>query len=73
MQGERHGRGEIFEEFFYDTATLSVVKQQPVKQHYTVGDEIPTAGESYHYPDDFDIIILRDSVAGNLDVVGAVK
>ena len=63
VQGERHGRGEIFEEFFYDTATLSVVKQQPVKQHYTVGDEIPTTGESYHYPDDFDIIILRDSIA----------
>lgn len=63
VQGERHGRGEIFEEFFYDTATLSVVKQQPVKQHYTVGDEIPTVGETYHYPDDFDIIILRDSVA----------
>ena len=63
VQGERHGRGEIFEEFFYDTATLSVVKQQPVKQHYTVGDEIPTVGESYHYPDDFDIIILRDSIA----------
>jgi sulfate adenylyltransferase subunit 1 len=63
VQGERHGRGEIFEEFFYDTATLSVVKQQPVKQHYTVGDEIPTVGESYRYPDDFDIIILRDSTA----------
>ena len=63
IQGERHGRGEIFEEFFYDTATLSVVKQQPIKQHYTVGNEIPTVGESYHYPDDFDIIILRDSVA----------
>ena len=63
VQGERHGRGEIFEEFFYDTATLSVVKQQPVRQHYTVGEEIPTVGESYHYPDDFDIIILRDSVA----------
>ena len=63
VQGERHGRGEIFEEFFYDTVTLSVVKQQPVKQHYTVGDEIPTVGESYRYPDDFDIIILRDSTA----------
>ncbi|WP_290746215.1 sulfate adenylyltransferase subunit 1 [Fibrobacter sp. UBA4309] len=63
VQGERHGRGEIFEEFFYDTATLSVVKQQPIRQHYTVGDEIPTVGETYHYPDDFDIIILRDSIA----------
>ncbi|MBP5767648.1 MAG: sulfate adenylyltransferase, partial [Fibrobacter sp.] len=63
VQGERHGRGEIFEEFFYDTATLSVVKQQPIRLHYTVGDEIPTVGETYHYPDDFDIIILRDSIS----------
>ena len=63
QSNEKAGRGEIFEEFFYDTATLSVVKQQPVRQHYTVGDEIPTVGESYRYPDDFDIIILRDSVA----------
>ena len=63
VQGDHYGRGEIFEEFFYDTATFSVVKQQPVKQHYTIGDEIPTSGESYHYPDDFDIIILRDSIA----------
>ena len=63
VQGNYHGRGEIFEEFFYDTATLSIVKQQPVKQHYTVGDEIPTAGESYQYPNNFDIIILRDNIA----------
>ena len=28
-----------------------------------LADEIPTVGESYHYPDNFDIIILRDSVA----------
>lgn len=63
VQGERHGRGEIFEEFFYDTATLSVVKKQPVNQSYSVGDEIPTVGETYAYPDSFDIIILRDGVA----------
>ncbi len=27
------------------------------------GDTIPVEGESYKYPDSFDIIVLRDSVA----------
>ena len=39
------------------------MKYQPVKRTYTIGDEIPVSGESYHYPDSFDIIVLRDSVA----------
>ena len=30
---------------------------------YTKGDTIPVEGESYKYPDSFDIIVLRDSVA----------
>lgn len=34
-----------------------------MKSTYTVGDEIPTAGESYKYPDNFDIIVLRDWTA----------
>lgn len=56
-------RGDIFEEFYYDTSSLNVLKYQPVKTAYTVGDEIPVSGESYTYPDSFDIIVLRDSVA----------
>lgn len=56
-------RGDIFEEFYYDTSSLNVLKYQPVNRTYTVGDEIPTQGESYNYPDSFDIIVLRDSVA----------
>ena len=28
-----------------------------------VGDEIPTTGKSYSYPDSFDIVVLRDGVA----------
>jgi sulfate adenylyltransferase subunit 1 len=39
------------------------LKYQPVSNTYTIGDEIPTQGESYKYPDTFDIIVLRDSVA----------
>lgn len=61
--GDLAARGDIFEEFYYDTSSLNVLKYQPVKSTYTVGDEIPTSGESYHYPDSFDIIVLRDGVA----------
>ena len=56
-------RGDIFEEFYYDTSSLNVLKYQPVNRIYTIGDEIPVSGESYQYPDSFDIIVLRDQVA----------
>lgn len=61
--GSLEARGDIFEEFFYDTSSLNVLKYQPVKENYTKGDTIPVEGESYKYPDSFDIIVLRDSVA----------
>lgn len=61
--GDISARGDIFEEFYYDTSSLNVLKYQPVKATYTIGDEIPTTGESYHYPDSFDIIVLRDGVS----------
>lgn len=61
--GSLEARGDIFEEFFYDTSSLNVLKYQPVKETYTKGDTIPVEGESYKYPDGFDIIVLRDSVA----------
>ena len=61
--GSLEARGDILEEFFYDTSSLNVLKYQPVKETYTKGDTIPVEGESYKYPDSFDIIVLRDSVA----------
>ena len=61
--GSLEARGDIFEEFFYDTSSLNVLKYQPVKETYTKEDSIPVEGESYKYPDSFDIIVLRDSVA----------
>lgn len=61
--GSLEARGDIFEEFFYDTSSLNVLKYQPVKETYKKGDTIPVEGESYRYPDSFDIIVLRDSVA----------
>ncbi|MBQ8509421.1 MAG: GTP-binding protein [Clostridia bacterium] len=61
--GNLTARGDIFEEFYYDISSLNVLKYQPISATYTVGDEIPTAGESHRYPDSFDIIVLRDGVA----------
>ena len=62
-QDSLEARGDIFEEFYYDTASLNVLKYQPVRETYTVGDSIPLQGDSYSYPSSFDIIVLRDSVA----------
>lgn len=62
-QGDLEARGDIFEEFYYDAESLAVLKYNTVSKTYTVGDEIPTKGESYDYPDDFDILVLRDSIA----------
>ena len=61
--GSIEARGDIFEEFVYDNSIFGVLKYQPVERTYTVGDKIPLAGKSYHYPDSFDIIVLRDNVA----------
>lgn len=57
------GRGDIFEEFYYNTESLSVYKYKPASKVYTIGDEIPVKGESYEYPESFDILILRDKIA----------
>ena len=61
--GDIEARGDVFEEFYYDQDSLAVLKYQPAHKSFTVGDEIPTEGDSYKYPDSFDIIVLRDSAA----------
>ena len=42
---------------------MTVFKVHPSGNTYTIGDEIPVSGESYQYPDSFDIVVLRDQVA----------
>ena len=42
---------------------MTVTKIKPSGKSYTIGDEIPVEGESYHYPDYFDVIVFRDKVA----------
>ncbi|WP_411680837.1 sulfate adenylyltransferase subunit 1 [Clostridium thailandense] len=56
-------RGDVFEEFYYNTESLSLSKYKQVGHTYTVGDEIPIKGESYSYPENIDILVLRDWVA----------
>lgn len=68
-------RGDIFEEFSYSTESLGILKYRTVGRTYTIGDTIPVRGESYHYPDSFDIIVLRDRVAVEIrrKVIAAIK
>ena len=42
---------------------MNVFKYQPVNTTYSVGDDIPVDGKSYSYPDDMDILVMRDSAA----------
>lgn len=62
VSGDLKAKGDIFEEFYYNMESMNIAKANPVKDIYQVGDEIPTKGESYHYPEDFDILVLRDKM-----------
>ena len=61
--GSLTARGDIFEEFYYDTESLNVLKYRPVSRTFGIGDRIPVKGSSFSYPDSFDILVLRDGVA----------
>lgn len=54
---------DVFEEFYYNMESASVNKVKETHHQYQIGDQIPVKGESYHYPDSFDIIALRDKIA----------
>ncbi|HEX3078684.1 MAG TPA: GTP-binding protein [Lachnospiraceae bacterium] len=63
VHGDLVARGDIFEEFYYNLESQNVSKLQKKRKTYTIGDIIPVEGESYQYPDNFDILVLRDDVA----------
>ena len=62
VYGSLKGNGDIFDEFDYNLESMTIAKVRPVQKTYTIGDEIPVSGESYQYPDDFDIVILRERI-----------
>lgn len=63
VNGSLKARGDIFEDFYYGMQSLNITKEKPAFHQYQVGDTIPVNGETYAYPDSFDILILRDKVA----------
>ncbi len=63
VQGSLKANGDIFEEYYYNLDSMSVSKVRNQGQTYTIGDEIPVSGDSYAYPDSFDVVVLRDKVA----------
>ena len=62
---EIKARGDVFEEFYYNMESKNIGKTRAVQDTYTVGDSIPVKGESYHYPDNFDICLLYTSDAAD--------
>lgn len=56
-------RGDVFEEYYYNTESMSIYKVNNKSNTYTVGDAIEVKGKSYEYPSDFDILVLRDWVS----------
>ena len=63
VQGSLKGRGDIFEDFFYGMESMNITKAKPPFTQYTMGNRIPVRGETYSYPESFDILILRDRIA----------
>ncbi|MBP5606047.1 MAG: sulfate adenylyltransferase, partial [Ruminiclostridium sp.] len=61
--GVLNARGDLFEEFYYDVNSYNVFHAQTINSTFRVGDEIPIRGKSFAYPDDFDIIVMRDRIA----------
>ncbi|MFA9377137.1 MAG: GTP-binding protein [Lachnotalea sp.] len=59
---ELSAKGDIFEEYYYNFESLSMSIHHVTQQSYTVGDEVRVKGETYQYPDSFDIFAFRDKV-----------
>ena len=58
--GNLKAKGDIFD---YNLETMAITKVRPEGKTYTLNDTIPVEGESYNYPDSFDVVVLRDRVA----------
>lgn len=55
--------GYIFEEFYFNLDNASLSKSEENVKTYRVGDSVPVEGDSFKYPDFFDIIALEDEAA----------
>lgn len=55
--------GYIFEEFYFNLENAFLSKKNTAKKTYRVGDSVPVKGDSFKYPDYFDIIAVDAGVA----------
>jgi sulfate adenylyltransferase subunit 1 len=55
--------GYIFEEFYFNLDNAFLSKAYAGDKTYHVGDAVPVEGDSFKYPDYFDIIAVDDGVA----------
>lgn len=52
---------ELFDEFYYDVERREITHVSETQNRiYRIGDEISTVGFSYEYPNNFDIILLKE-------------
>ncbi|MDR2406222.1 MAG: GTP-binding protein [Deltaproteobacteria bacterium] len=64
VKGELTARSEVFEEYYLTFGTREVTKKMDIEPAlYGEGDRVPLSGNSYEYPENFDIAIFRDRVA----------
>ena len=55
--------GYVFEEFYFNLENAMMSKAGSDKKTYHVGDEVPIAGDSFKYPEYFDILSVEDGAA----------
>ncbi|MDR2801270.1 MAG: 50S ribosome-binding GTPase, partial [Desulfovibrio sp.] len=63
VQGEIKVPCDLFEEYFYSLDEQAVNKHSARAEVYSVGDLLPLRGESFSYPEFFDIVSLPDDAA----------
>lgn len=62
-KGSLKAKGYIFEEFYFNLENAFLSRTKTKDKTYYVGDTIPTQGDSFKYPDFFDILSVEDSIA----------
>nr|WP_314460416.1 GTP-binding protein [uncultured Clostridium sp.] len=62
-KGGLRAGGYIFEEFYFNLENAFLSRQNTKETTYHQGDFVPVSGDSFQYPDFFDVISLDDSAA----------
>ena len=55
--------GYVFEEFYFNLENAMMSKTGSDKKTYHVGDEVPVSGDSFKYPEYFDVLSVEDGAA----------